>query len=198
MTVLPIFPLESALMPQMPLLLRVFEPRYLALLSHVLEGRGEFGVVLIERGSEVGGGDQRFGIGTVARVAQVAPEGAWMSVLAHGVRRFDVDAWLPDDPYPRADVRWRPALRWEPGFEPVRARAERVVRGALTRASEFVPQAWTPDVELADDPVQSCWQLAGISPLGPLDQLALLRSGSVEELLARLIEFTEDAAASWS
>ena len=58
MTLLPMFPLGSVLFPAMPLALRVFEERYLKLMGAILEDEpSEFGVVLIERGSEVGGGD---------------------------------------------------------------------------------------------------------------------------------------------
>ena len=61
------FPLGNVLFPHAQLPLHVFEPRYRALAETCLAGDGEFGVVLIERGSEVGGGDTRFSIGTVAR-----------------------------------------------------------------------------------------------------------------------------------
>src|SRR5215218_5003894 len=104
------FPLGTVLFPGMPLTLHVFEPRYRALMAACVAGadRGEppeFGVVLIERGTEVGGGDQRFGIGTVARLTQVAklPDGRY-ATLALGTRRVAVRSWLPDDPYPRAEV----------------------------------------------------------------------------------------------
>lgn len=60
---LAMFPLGSVLFPGMPLQLRVFEPRYVAMLSSLLSGtEREFGVVLIERGSEVGGGDVRLSL----------------------------------------------------------------------------------------------------------------------------------------
>ena len=68
------FPLGNVLFPHAQLPLHVFEPRYRALAETCLAGDGEFGVVLIERGSEVGGGDTRFSIGTVARI--VAEKGA--------------------------------------------------------------------------------------------------------------------------
>ncbi|MET1002223.1 MAG: LON peptidase substrate-binding domain-containing protein, partial [Acidimicrobiia bacterium] len=50
------FPLGSVLFPHALLPLHVFEPRYRVMMRHCLEGDKEFGVVLIERGSEVGGG----------------------------------------------------------------------------------------------------------------------------------------------
>src|SRR2546430_9614094 len=65
---LPMFPLGNVLFPHAQLPLHVFEPRYRALAETCLAGDGEFGVVLIDRGSEVGGGDTRFSIGTFARI----------------------------------------------------------------------------------------------------------------------------------
>ena len=62
------FPLSTVLFPQAGLPLHVFEERYRTLMAECLDGDGEFGVVLIARGSEVGGGDQRVDIGTVARI----------------------------------------------------------------------------------------------------------------------------------
>src|SRR3546814_2588594 len=103
---MPMFPLGSVLFPSLVLPLHVFEPRYRALVRDVLDGDGEFGVCLIERGAEVGGGDVRTDIGTVARVheARELPDGRW-ALVAVGERRIVVERWLPDDPYPRADVR---------------------------------------------------------------------------------------------
>jgi uncharacterized protein len=67
---MPMFPLGTVLFPHALLPLHVFEPRYRLMTRRVLAGDGELGVVLIERGSEVGGGDTRFGVGTVARVVR--------------------------------------------------------------------------------------------------------------------------------
>ncbi|MEO9015239.1 MAG: LON peptidase substrate-binding domain-containing protein, partial [Terrimesophilobacter sp.] len=52
------FPLESVLFPAMPTALRIFEERYLVMLAHIGQQEvAEFGIVLIERGSEAGGGE---------------------------------------------------------------------------------------------------------------------------------------------
>ena len=69
---MPMFPLGTVLFPYAVLPLHVFEPRYRVMTRRCLDGDREFGVVLIERGSEVGGGDVRFGVGTIARIVQVA------------------------------------------------------------------------------------------------------------------------------
>jgi len=99
------FPLSTVLFPGAGLPLHVFEARYRALMSDCLDQEGEFGVVLISRGSEVGGGDQRVDVGTVARIDQLAElDDGRMLVIARGVRRVRVERWLADQPYPRAVV----------------------------------------------------------------------------------------------
>ena len=91
------FPLGTVVVPGMVLPLQVFEPRYREMLQHVLAGDRTFGVVLIERGSEVGGGDVRTDVGTLARVvrAEEQPDGRW-AVVALGVGRIRVDRWALD------------------------------------------------------------------------------------------------------
>ena len=185
------FPLGSVLFPSMPLPLRIFEERYRIMLGRVLdEEEPAFGVVLIERGFEAGGGDHRFGIGTLAKLTHVAAGADDVHVVARGAGRFEVEEWLPDDPYPIARVRPVPDLSWNEALTPLRAEAERTVRRVLARAAEFGETTWPADVEISEDPVESCWQLAAIAPLGPMDQLKLLRSPTMGGLLAGLIDLT--------
>ena len=190
------FPLGSVLFPHMPLQLRVFEQRYAIMLADLFRtDRREFGVVLIERGQEVGGGEQRFGRGTVAEITEVRAEGDMVLLAARGRRRIDVTEWLPDAPYPLAEVRELPELQWRGQLLPLLQQAEQLVRRTLALASEFAEQVWPSHVALSDDPVAAAWQLAGIAPIGPLDQVSLLAATSVEELLTGVIEHTRSAAA---
>lgn len=203
MTLLPMFPLGSVLFPRMPLVLRVFEERYVVLLSRVLRQEpAEFGVVLIERGQEVGGGEKRFGYGTVARITQLEAGEGFFALVATGGQRFEVIEWLEEDPYPRAEVRELPDLEWDESLAPLLERAERTVRRTLSKASEFTDAAWSAEVELSEDPVAASWQLAAISPLGSIDQLVLLRSSTTRQLLDLVIEFTsmaeETLALAWT
>src|SRR3954447_18112242 len=103
MATLPMFPLGGVLLPSVYLPLHVFEPRYRELVQVCLDGDQEFGVVLIERGSEVGGGDQRVDVGTVARIVEAPqmPEGRG-ALGTVAPRRIRVREWLVDYPYPRA------------------------------------------------------------------------------------------------
>ncbi|MDX2377964.1 LON peptidase substrate-binding domain-containing protein [Microbacterium sp. LRZ72] len=193
MPVVPMFPLQSVLLPGMPLPLRIFEPRYRALFDDVMAADASFGVVLIERGGEVGGGDHRFARGTFARVRGHRDVGDSILVAASGAERFEVVRWLEDDPYPRAEVRELPPLEWTEDQSQARASAERDVRRLLATASEFVDVPWSPDEELADDPVLSTWQLAGIAPLGTLDRYALLTADTLPDLYVRLRTAVSDA-----
>jgi Lon protease-like protein len=199
------FPLGSVLFPHMPLALRVFEERYLVMMSRVLADEpAEFGVVLIESGREAAGPEaqRRFGHGTVARITELGETDGMLAVLARGGRRIEVVEWLDDDPYPAAVVRDLPELEWDPALAPLRDQAELVVRRTIARASEFVELPWDADVALSDDPVASVWQLAGIAPVTQLDQVKLLGSRSLRELLTGLIERTRDAGevltAAWT
>lgn len=191
---MPMFPLGSVLFPAMPLPLRVFEPRYLQMLQDLLpDGPAEFGVVLIERGQEVGGGEKRFAHGTVAQVAELKVADGALALLGEGTRRIQVVDWLAEDPYPRATVRELPLLEWDEDLAAAREQTEGLVRRTLARASEFEDPVWSPSVQLSDDPVDALWQLAAIAPLGPLDQLRLLRCATAHELLDAIFAATQDA-----
>ncbi|MGC5222819.1 LON peptidase substrate-binding domain-containing protein [Micromonospora sp. DT81.3] len=196
------FPLGSVLFPYMPIALRVFEERYLAMLSAVLQDEpGEFGVVLIERGSEVGGGDRRFDIGTVARIEELGTTDGAVAVIGSGTTRIAVDRWVDDGPFPQAEVTELADLEWKDEYLPLLTQAESIVRRTIARAAEFVEHRWSPDVAVDDDPAVASWQLAGIAPLGDMDQLELLRSTSLPQLLTRLIDLTVEAGetltATW-
>jgi Lon protease-like protein len=189
--VLPMFPLGAVLFPAMALPLHVFEPRYRQLVHDCLEERAEpeFGVVLIERGSEVGGGDVRTMAGTVARIVQAAgfDDGRW-ALGCVGVRRIRVRAWLDDDPYPRAEVEeWPDEPIDDPGARPVEEVA-RAVRRALALHAELGDRATLETAALPADPVLASYQLASVAPFGSADRQALLEARGPEARLALLDE----------
>jgi Lon protease-like protein len=194
---MPMFPLGTVLFPSAYLPLHVFEPRYRELVATCLAGEREFGVVLIERGSEVGGGDQRVDVGTVARIVEATelPDGRW-ALATVGTRRIRVRTWLVDDPYPRADVEdWPepPAAEASTAAlaEAVATLVSRLRRVLATRA-ELGEPAVAATVELADDPVLASYQAAAVAPVGPADRQKLLvqrdARGRIELLDALLVE----------
>ena len=183
------FPLSTVLFPRAGLPLHVFEDRYRELMAHCMNGDGEFGVVLIARGSEVGGGDQRVGVGTVARIANVAELGdGRLLVVATGVRRVRVDRWLPDDPYPVALVADIPDdVSADDGT--TLAGAEFAVRRLRSLLSELgdVP-ALPHNLRITGDEEDVGWQLCDMAPLNALDLQRLL---ATEGLMTRMQLLTE-------
>jgi uncharacterized protein len=194
---LPMFPLGTVLFPHMVLPLHVFEPRYRVLMHDILAGQGEFGVALIERGHEVGGGDARSNVGTVAKLVQSEEldDGRWLAI-AVGTRRFVVDAWLDDDPYPRATVTM---LEDEHVAGDLGGWLDRVVpriRRVLALQSELGDPGMESTFDLADDPEVACWQCAVLAPLNPFDAqqvLATNRCDTRMEQLEQLLIGLEEA-----
>lgn len=190
------FPLGSVLFPHTPLVLRVFEPRYLTMVGRLLDvDDPQFAVVLIERGPEAGGGEQRSRLGTVARLAKVQTEGADLLILAVGGERVVVERWLDDDPYPLAEVEAMPALVWDEALAPMFTEAERIVRRVLARAAEYGDVQWDAGAEISEDPVEASWQLAAMAPLEDLDRFALLGATTLGGLLRQIIDLALEKEA---
>ena len=198
MGALPMFPLGSVLLPGDLLPLHIFEPRYRALVRHCLAAElPEFGVVLIERGREVGGGDVRRDVGTVARLVQLAetPDGRY-AAIAVGVRRVRVTRWLADDPYPQAEVEDWP----EADDDPLDAGAfaltlEPRVRAAAALATRAGDPSGSADGKLQPDPVMGSYQLVTMAPLGAADRYELLCCPGPLARLHRLEGLLQDVEA---
>jgi Lon protease-like protein len=186
MAVVPMFPLGTVLFPYALLPLHVFEPRYRLMTKRVLESDYEFGVVLIERGSEVGGGDIRFDVGTIARVVQAAelPDGRF-SLATVGLRRFQVTNWLDDDPYPRAEI--EPITEPEPtaADADARVRVERGLDALIDLARQLDPRIGERPA-LDADPARAAYEAAAYAGLGPLDAQRVLEAHDTSTRLAYL------------
>jgi Lon protease-like protein len=187
------FPLQSVLFPSAVLPLHVFEPRYRELTRRALDGDREFGVTLIERGSEVGGGDARFAIGTRAHIVEAAelPDGRW-ALVAVGLRRISVTRWLPDAPFPQAEVDDLSEPAPGPDVGALRAEAERWLRRALALRAELGYPAAPATVELPDDPVTAAFQIGALAPMGPADAQRVLQVANTDDRLRLLGQLLEE------
>lgn len=193
------FPLGSVVLPGMVVPLHVFEPRYQQMVADCQAGDGTFGVVLIERGSEVGGGDVRTDLGTLARIveARALPDGRWLLGVA-GVERIRVESWLPDDPYPRAEVTAWPDVLDDPDHpdDPDEPSDRDVALGLLRRvtalSAELGRQAPPLDLDLPDDPILASYVAVAASPLGAADRQRLLAAPRVPARWTLLTELLTD------
>ena len=204
MTAIAMFPLGSVLFPGGALGLHVFEPRYRDMVRACLaaDGPAEFGQVLITRGREVGGGDQRAMVGTVARMIGVDALAAdRYRIIAVGDRRIRVVNWLPDRPYPLAEILEWPDIVGDAGdvsarLVPMRDRvaAVAVLAREVAAMREDVP-AEAGEVSVSDDPVLASYQLATLAPIGPADRLRLLAAPGPSERLVLLGQILDEVEA---
>jgi Lon protease-like protein len=193
------FPLEMAMLPGEELPLRIFEPRYVALVSDCMAmTEPAFGVVLIAAGREVGGGDQRCDVGALARIVDCQNFGVdryrLRCVMAERIR---VLRWLDDDPYPRAEIEvWDD----EPGLADASRLADvqnRMValfdligeaRGVPFHSREIVAAA-------AADPLDPLYALAARVPMGQADRYSVLCAPSAAARLDALSEAVDTVTA---
>jgi len=112
---LPLFPLQTVLFPGAQLTLRVFETRYLDLVSRSLREQQPFGAICLRQGSEVRSASEEpvllESTGVLAKLEEVDAEQAGvLRVRCVGTQRFEIDeplqqpdglwtarAWLIDD-----------------------------------------------------------------------------------------------------
>jgi Lon protease-like protein len=189
------FPLSTVLFPCQELPLHVFEPRYQALVQDCLAADGAFGVVLIERGSEVGGGDERCSVGTLAQIEAAAPltDGRWV-LGTRGRSRVAVTRWLPDDPYPSADVELLDdTVSVVPDLSATASavRRARALLSELNGAPAVPPEAW----RTIDAPDELLWTLCAQAPLTAYDRQRLLEQPDVATRLAMLDDLVTGCSA---
>ena len=193
---LPIFPLGDPVLPTQLLPLHVFEERYRVLMETLTDfgSSAEMGVVLIERGSEVGGGDVRVPVGTVTHLieSERLPDGRWVAIFA-GSHPFRIERWLDDDPYPQAIVEERADEDWDPSEGVLLERAGGAVREALTLASQLGEPVGHPGFTLSSQPAVAAWELCARAPLGALDRQKLLEAATRTERLSLLEQLVADA-----
>jgi Lon protease-like protein len=196
------FPLERAMLPGEELPLRIFEPRYSALVADCLaKDDPAFGVVLIEAGREVGGGDSRNDVGTLAHITEVADFGDGRyrlnCVMAERIRVLE---WQPDNPYPRAAVEVWPD---EPG-ESVAADDIRDVEDRMVALFERIASSQGADVNARDivagadaapDAAMWLYALTTRLPMGQADRYAVLAAPTVAARVSALRDAVETVSA---
>lgn len=101
----PLFPLNTVLFPGGPLPLRIFEPRYLGLVSQCLKNDKPFGVLLIRDGGETGPATT-YDVGTLARITDwYQGSDGLLGITALGEQRFRlIDSVRQDDGLNIGDV----------------------------------------------------------------------------------------------
>jgi Lon protease-like protein len=113
---LPLFPLGTVLFPGALLGLKVFEPRYLDMVSACLRRGTPFGVVCLVQGAEVGVADLRLeSVGTLAHIEEVdAEQPSLLRLRCTGTQRFR----RTGEPTQRGDGLWLSSVELLPDDPP--------------------------------------------------------------------------------
>ncbi len=96
LTALPLFPLRSVFYPGGLLTLKVFEARYLDLISRCMRTGDGFGVIALRQGGELKNDEERVDfepVGVVAEIIDVdSPQSGILSIRCRGSRRFATES----------------------------------------------------------------------------------------------------------
>lgn len=179
---LPLFPLNAVLFPGGPLPLRIFEPRYLDLVSRCMREQTGFAVVLLGEGEEASAATSFAATGTEARIVDFDRlEGGLLGISCLGRERVRiVEAWREADGLNRGRVLDIAADPVVPVPEDQAWLAE-VVRQALPEAEIAYRH-----VERRDDASWISNRLAELLPLALSDKQSLLELTDPLERLAAL------------
>jgi Lon protease-like protein len=185
-TEVPLFPLNTVLFPEGVLSLRIFEPRYLSMVSECMKNELPFGVCLIRQGAEVGNAAEPEDIGTLATITDWnrLPEGL-LGITATGSSRFRVLEYAAT---PDQLLRARIGLLPEEPAMPVPAESAMLVEllRRIMEAAQLVA-----DEHRFDQADWVAWRLGELLPLTNEQRQQLLESGSVVERLHRLTVLVE-------
>lgn len=182
---LPLFPLNTVLLPGAALGLRVFEARYLDLIRDCgRQGRG-FGVCMIIKGDEVGAPAAAAAFGTEALIEDFGQgDDGLLTLRVRGARRFHVErARVRDNGLQVADVRWCEAdpsepVRPEHGLLPV------LLDSIIEKVGGEYAHA---ERALFDDAAWVGWRLAELLPLHDSQRQELLQLDDPHARLDRLL-----------
>jgi hypothetical protein len=179
---LPLFPLRAVLFPGGPLPLRIFEPRYLDMVSQCLREQSGFAVVLLGEGEEADDATSFAATGTEARIVDFDRlEGGLLGISCVGRERVRVvEAWREPDGLNRGrvlDIAADPVVP----VPPDQAWLAEVVLQVLPEAEETYRH-----VEKRGDAAWVGNRLAELLPLSLTDKQALLELADPLERLAVL------------
>lgn len=195
-SLIPIFPLHAVLFPGGPLALRIFETRYLDMVSECLKQESGFGVCLIRDGEEVGKAAQPYDIGTYGTISYWhRRDDGLLGVTVMGERIFRIL---------RTEVRPNQLLMGEVEFlsanQPQATPVPERFTPLVERLRTVIDQLDHPYIHLARHFDDACWvgsRLAELLPI-PLEhkQHFLMLDDAVQRLerIAALLETGEFVA----
>lgn len=192
---IPLFPLRTVLFPEGPLPLRVFEARYLDMITQCLKTDSGFGVVLIREGSETGTA-QFESIGTIAMIEDwYQGSDGILGITAVGTERFEVlnfERQAGGLNIGKVKLLATPAPMSLPEEHAVLAE---IVSGVI----DDLGKLYADRERRFDDASWVAWRLAEILPVSPADKqqcLGALNAPEQLDIVRRLIHVSDTQESS--
>jgi Lon protease-like protein len=179
---LPLFLLHTVLFPGAHLPLKVFEARYLDMVSDCLKHERPFGVCLIKSGHEVGDAGEPHRVGTLAHIERwEMPSPGILHILVRGGERFAIRTQATEQQLVLADVElWTP----EPYLE---------IPADYANLSEFLREVLAREsvARAAADYTDASWVGLRLAELLPVDNALKQEWLALRDPLARLAAILE-------
>ncbi|MCI0400974.1 MAG: LON peptidase substrate-binding domain-containing protein [Gammaproteobacteria bacterium] len=188
MICVPIFPLHAVLFPGGMLPLRIFEARYIDMVSECLQTGNGFGVCLIRQGSEVGTAALSHDIGTLATITdwERRPDGL-LGITVRGDRRFRIQSrMVAQNHLIRAEVEWipnEPSQELPDAYQPIALLLRNIVKQ--------LPLPYSSAPQLYRDAVWVGYRLAELLPIAPHEKQLLLQLNDTSQRLKHLQTFAK-------
>lgn len=188
---IPLFPLKAVLFPGGVLPLRIFEPRYLDMVSACLRNDSGFGVVAIREGEEVAQQASIHAVGTLARIVDFDRlDDGLLGIRCLGVRRFRVMSQrLQRDRLVVGQVAWLAEdriLAPQPSHQPLRHTLQTLLENeALQSYARFLAPDWENAAWIGN-------RLTEILPLSLSIRQTLLEMSEPQERLDLLLAILQE------
>ncbi|MFN8489001.1 MAG: LON peptidase substrate-binding domain-containing protein [Caldilineaceae bacterium] len=183
---LPLFPLNVVLFPGMVLPLHIFELRYREMIQRCIDEQLPFGVVLIEKGQEVGETAAPHLIGTTARIVRVEElEDGCMNITTVGTERFRIKALHDKHSYLTGTVESYPVIN---GSTKMATELAHSIRPRIMHYVELLAKASNTQLQLdrlPEDPLTLAFLVGIAIQVNNESKQQLLALPGVPEMLAR-------------
>ena len=180
----PLFPLNTVLFPGGPLPLRIFESRYIDMISGCMKQEAPFGVLLIREGHEAGPATTH-NVGTLARVTDwYQGSDGLLGITAMGDERFRlVSAERQDDGLNVGEIERLPPVQ-----SMVLPEKYRSLPPILDRVLNDLGRLYEGQERCFGDAAWVAWRFVEILPIDLEAKQALLESGDVPACLSLIEE----------
>lgn len=195
---LPLFPLPLVLLPNEPLPLHIFEPRYRKMLKDAQIGDNIFGLSYFNPENSIESRPEVGSIGCIAEIKQTQTlEDGRSNILTVGVIRYRIEGYVPtNEPYLTAEISVFEDYESDPEIvqplaEEVYAMTEKVISGGQKLIESTLP---SPKIATAEPQALSFLVASAVS-LSNEDKYEMLVTRSTIERLETMREILKQAIA---